>query len=76
MGLLLILFWCWAVVRMRVRTVSGTIPGSTSLLPGWAGANSRLALLREFARKGLICPTIFSEKQLLSEGSRRNSGIR
>ena len=73
MGLLLVLFWCWAVVRMRVRTFSRIIPGSGSLIPGWVGANSRLALLREFARKGLIYLTIIPAKQLLPEGNRRNS---
>jgi hypothetical protein len=56
MGLLLVLFCCWAVVQMRVRTFSGIIPGSASLIPGWVGANSRFELLREFARKGLILP--------------------
>jgi hypothetical protein len=75
MGLLLVLFWCWAVARMRVRTFSGIIHGSGSLIPGWVGANSRLALLREFARKGVIYLTIFPAKRPLSEESRRNSRL-
>jgi hypothetical protein len=68
-------FWCWAVARMRVRTFSGIIHGSGSLIPGWVGANSRLALLREFARKGVIYLTIFPAKRPLSEESRRNSRL-
>ena len=75
MGLLLVLFWCWAVARMRVRTFSGIIHGSGSLIPGWVGANSRLSLLREFARKGVIYLTIFPAKRPLSEESRRNSRL-
>src|SRR5713226_6661261 len=76
MGLLLVLFWCWVVVRMRVRTFSGIIPGSASLLPGWVGANSRFALLREFARKGLFYLPIIPDERLLSKENRRNSRFR
>src|SRR5882762_7844560 len=76
MGLLLVLFWCWVVARMRVRTFSGIIPGSASFIPGWVGANSRFALLREFARKGLFYLTIIPDERLLSEENRRNSRFR
>jgi len=56
MCLFLVLFWClpsWDDAEV-------TIPGSASFIPDWAEPNSRLALLREFARKALICLTIFS----------------
>ena len=66
--------WCSAVMgRCGTRTFSAIIRRSASLIPGWAGANSRFALVRDFAGKGLICLTVFSAKQRLREQNRRNS---
>jgi hypothetical protein len=60
-SLFLILFWCSAVVG-GARTFFGMIPGLSNLIPGWAGANSRLARLPEFAGNRLICLTVFAAK--------------
>jgi hypothetical protein len=49
------------------------IPGN---IPGYAGANSRFGLLREFAAKGLIRLTVFAAKRRLGAENRRNTRFR
>ena len=65
MCLFLVLLWCsvsWD--DAEVGTFLAIIPGLASLIPDWAGANSRLALW-EFAGNGLICLTVFAAKRRL-----------
>jgi hypothetical protein len=51
------------------------IPGSADLIPDWAANNSRLALLREFARRRLIYLTFFAAGWWFPEQNRRNSRL-
>ncbi len=59
----------------RAEHSPGIIPGSANLIPGCTGVNSRFAVLREFAGKGLICLTVFTAKRRLSGENRRNSRL-
>ncbi len=49
------------------------VPGSATLIPGWAGANSRFAVPPEFSGKGLICFTVCAAKRWFRGENRRNS---
>ncbi len=51
--------WAFFYLSFGARSLwDDMVPGSETLISGWAGANSRFAALREFAGKGLICFTI------------------
>jgi hypothetical protein len=76
MGFFLVLFWCSAIVGdAKARNILAIIPGSASVIPDWTSANSRLALLREFAGKCLICLTILAARQQLRGENRRIPGF-
>jgi hypothetical protein len=71
MCLFLILYWC----SWDGATAIPVIPGSADLIPDYAVINSRLALLREFARKHLIRLTLCAAKWRLPRQNRRNSRL-
>jgi hypothetical protein len=60
MCLFLILYWCSC-------DGAKVIPGSADLIPDWAAVNSRLARLREFARKPLTFLTFFYSQMAITE---------
>jgi hypothetical protein len=77
MCLFLVLFWCSAVVERRGGP---NIFADNSLFGDFnsrlGGANSRFAVLREFAGKRLICFTVFAAKRQLFGENRENSRFR
>ena len=76
MCLFLVLFWCsFSWDDAEAETFLAIIPGSASLIPDWAGANSRFALW-EFAGNGLICLTVFAAKTAVARGKSTKFPVR
>jgi hypothetical protein len=66
--------WAFFYLSFGARSLwDDMVPGSETLISGWAGANSRFAALREFAGKGLICFTVCAAQWWLRGENRRNS---
>src|ERR1700736_3891729 len=66
--------WAFFYLSFGARSLwDDMVPGSETLISGWAGANSRFAALREFAGKGLICFTVCAAQWWLCGENRQNS---